>query len=155
MNENAHYQIAYSNSTCPLQIVRWAQTLSNAAKSAQRQLGWGTLKYHQKLRIWCFQEKKNPMHRRNINAYAHRLDFQYKNFEDVFSIVKNNICWWISPYLIVGNIYFLNVPHLFWVWDFVNMYLTHLGTRIKWCTIHAYLKKLFFGPPKLCCPPLA
>jgi hypothetical protein len=41
-----------------------------------------------------------------------------------------------------------------WVWDFVNIYLTHLETRIKCRTIHAYLKKLFFGPSKLCCPPL-
>jgi hypothetical protein len=68
---------------------------------------------------------------------------------------KNGLCWWISAYFILENIFFLNVPHLLWVWDFVDMYLIHLGTRIKWCTIHVYLKKLFFWPPKLCCPPSA
>jgi hypothetical protein len=35
------------------------------------------------------------------------------------------------------------------------MYLTHLETRIKCRTIHAYLKKLFFWPSILCCPLLA
>jgi hypothetical protein len=45
--------------------------------------------------------------------------------------------------------------HLLWIWDFVDMYLTHLRTRKKYCTIHAYSKTLFFWPPKLWCPPLA
>jgi hypothetical protein len=30
---------------------------TNVAKSAQGQLAWGTLKYHQKLRFWCFPKK--------------------------------------------------------------------------------------------------
>jgi hypothetical protein len=56
---------------------------------------------------------------------------------------------------LVENNFFSNVPHLFWVCDFVDIYLTHLETGIKCCTVHAYLEKLFFGPPKLCCPHLA
>jgi hypothetical protein len=51
------------------------------------------------------------MCRRGTNAYAHCLDFQYNNFEDVFSIVKK---W---PLLVnfsiphCGKYIFLNVPH--------------------------------------------
>jgi hypothetical protein len=26
---------------------------------------------------------------------------------------------------------FLKVPHLVWAWDFVDMYLTHLGMKIQ------------------------
>jgi hypothetical protein len=72
-----------------------------------------------------------------------------------FLLSKNGLCMWISAYPVVENIYFSNVPHLVWIWDFVDIYLTHLETRINCPTIHAYLKKLFFGPSKLCCPPLA
>jgi hypothetical protein len=72
-----------------------------------------------------------------------------------FLLSKSGLCWWISAYPIVENIFFLNVPHFLWIWDFVDTYVTYLETRIKWCIIHAYLKKLFFWPPKLCCPPLA
>jgi hypothetical protein len=95
------------------------------------------------------------MCRGGTNACAHHLDFQHNNFEDVFSIVKKRPLLVNLADLIVGNILILNVPHLLWVWDFVEIYLTHLEIRIKWCTIHAYLKKLFFWPPKLYCPQLA
>jgi hypothetical protein len=77
------------------------------------------------------------MCRRGTNAYTHRLDFQYNNFGNVFSIVKK---W---PLLVNFNI--KKIKFSMWVWDFVDIYLTHLGTRIKWCAIHAYLKQLFFG----------
>jgi hypothetical protein len=68
---------------------------------------------------------------------------------------KNDLCMWISAYPLVENKIFLNASHLLWIWDFVDINLTHLGTRIKCRTIHAYLKKLFFGPSKFCYPPLA
>jgi hypothetical protein len=41
-------------------------------------------------------------------------------------------------------IFFLNVPHLLRVWDFEDMYLTHLETRIWRGTFHIYFKKWFF-----------
>jgi hypothetical protein len=50
---------------------------------------------------------------------------------------------------------FLKVPHLVWVWDFVDMYLTHLETRIWSPTIHNYSKNRFFWTPKDCYPPFA
>jgi hypothetical protein len=71
------------------------------------------------------------MYRGSTNAYAHHLDFQYNNFGDVFSIVKKGPYWWILAYPIGGNIFFLNVPHLLWRWDFVDIYLAHLGTSIN------------------------
>jgi hypothetical protein len=72
----------------------------------------------------------------------------------VFFIVKskNGLCIWISTYPIVENDFFLNVPHFFWVWDFGDMYLTHLETRIWRGTFHIYFRKWFFWPSKLCCP---
>jgi hypothetical protein len=36
-----------------------------------------------------FFKKLKPMSRKGTNAYVHHLDFQYNNFGDVFSIVKN------------------------------------------------------------------
>jgi hypothetical protein len=52
----------------------------------------------------------------------------------------------------VENDVFLNVPHLLWVCDFGDMYLTHLEIKIWRGTFHTYLKKWFFWPSKLCCP---
>jgi hypothetical protein len=54
-----------------------------------------------------------------------------------FLLSKNCLCLWISATFIVENIFFLNIPYLLWVWDIVDMYLSHLGTRIKSCTIYA------------------
>jgi hypothetical protein len=60
---------------------------------------------------------------------------------------------WISAYPFVEIDDFLKVPHLVWVWDFVDMYLAHLETRIWSPTIHNYSKNRFFWTPKDCCPP--
>jgi hypothetical protein len=38
-----------------------------------------------------------------------------------------------------------------WVWEFEDMYLTHLETRIWRGTFHNYFKKWFFWPSNLCC----
>jgi hypothetical protein len=108
-----------------------------------------------KTKILIFFKIKNPTYRRRTKACAYRLDFQYNNFYMPFVLSKNGLCMYISAFLLVENNFFLYVPHLLWVWDFVDLYLTHLETRIKCCTIHAYLKKLFFWPSKLCYPPLA
>jgi hypothetical protein len=50
---------------------------------------------------------------------------------------------------------FLKVPHLSWAWNFVNMYLTHLVTRIQKHSFQIYLKKWFFWIPKHYNPPRA
>jgi hypothetical protein len=68
-----------------------------------------------------------------------------------FYCQKYGLCMWISAYPLAENDFFLNVPHLFWVWDFEDMYLTHLETRIWRGTFHIYFKKWFFWPSKLCC----
>jgi hypothetical protein len=92
------------------------------------------------------------MYRRSTRVYVHRLDFQYYNLLYVFSIVKKWPCMWISAYPLAENDFFLNVPHLLWVWNFEDMYLTHLETRIWKGTFHIYSKKWFFWASKLCCP---
>jgi hypothetical protein len=74
-----------------------------------------------------------------------------------FSIQEFFICYFycqktVSAYFLVENDYFLNVPHLLWVWDFEDMYLTHWETRIWRGTFHIYFKIWFFWPSKLCCP---
>jgi hypothetical protein len=52
-------------------------------------------------------------------------------FHMSFLLSKNGLCMWISAYPLVENDFFLNVPHLLWVWDFEDMYLTHLETRME------------------------
>jgi hypothetical protein len=58
---------------------------------------------------------------------------------------KNGLCMWISAYPFVQNDVFFKVPYILWIWDFVDMYLSHLGTRIWSPSIHNYSKKWFFG----------
>jgi hypothetical protein len=62
---------------------------------------------------------------------------------------------WISAYPLVEIDVLLKVPHLVWAWDFVDMYLTHLGIRIQKGTFHIYLRKWFFWTPKDCYPHFA
>jgi hypothetical protein len=69
-----------------------------------------------------------------------------------FLLSKNGLCMWLSACPLVGNNFFLNVPHLLWIWDFGNMYLTRLETRIWRGTFHIYFKKWFIWPSKLCYP---
>jgi hypothetical protein len=52
---------------------------------------------------------------------------------------------WISTYPLVEIDIFSKVPHLLWVWNFVNMDLTHLQIRIRWGSFKIYSKKWFFG----------
>jgi hypothetical protein len=80
-----------------------------------------------------------------------RFSFQ-ECFYMSFLLSKNGLCMWISAYLLVENDFFLNVPRLLWVWDFGDMYLTHLETRIWRGSFHIYFKKWFSWPSKLCCP---
>jgi hypothetical protein len=57
------------------------------SKSTQRQLAWGTLKYHQNWDFYFFQ-KKNPLGRGCTKACTHYLDFQYNSFLYAFLIVR-------------------------------------------------------------------
>jgi hypothetical protein len=72
----------------------------------------------------------------------------------LFLLSKNGLCMWISAYPLVEIDDFMKVPHLLWAWDFVNMYLTHLGIRVQRGSFHIYLKKWFFWTPKDCLSPL-
>jgi hypothetical protein len=92
------------------------------------------------------------MCRGGTRACFHHLDFQSKNFSYAIFIVKKRLLYVNFSIPLAGNDFFLNVPHLLWVWDFEDMYLTHLGTRIWRGTVHIYFKKWFFWPSKLCCP---
>jgi hypothetical protein len=93
------------------------------------------------------------MCRRGTKACFHHLDFQSKNFHMIFLLSKNGLCMWISAYLLVEIDDFLKVPDLVWAWDFVDMYLTHLGRRIQRGPFHIYLRKWFFWTLKDCCLP--
>jgi hypothetical protein len=81
--------------------------------------------------------------------------FNPRIYHVLFLLSKNGLYVWISPYPLVENSFFLNVPLLLWVWDFVDMHLTQLGTRLWTPAIHIDSKNWFFRPPKLCCPPSA
>jgi hypothetical protein len=68
----------------------------------------------------------------------------------LFLLSKNGLWIWISAYTLVEIHDFLKVPHLVWAWDFVNIYLTHLGIRIQRGTFDIYLRKWFFWTQKDC-----
>ena len=76
-------------------------------------------------------------------------------FDMLFLLSKNSLYKWISACLFVQNDVFLKIPYISWVWDFVYMYLTHLGTSIWSPPIHIYPKNWLFWPSKLCCIPCA
>jgi hypothetical protein len=78
--------------------------------------------------------------------------FNPRIFHMLFLLSKNGLCVWISAYPLGENDFFLNVPHLLWIWDFEDMDLTHLETRIWRGTFHIYFLKWLFWPSKLCCP---
>jgi hypothetical protein len=65
-------------------------------------------------------------------------------FHMLFLLSKNGLCMWILAYPFVQNDVFFKVPYVSWIWDFVDMYLTHLGTRIWSPSIHNYSKNRFF-----------
>jgi hypothetical protein len=73
----------------------------------------------------------------------------------LFLLSKNGLCMWISAYPFVQNDIFSKVPYVSWIWDFVDMYPTHLRTRIWSSSIHNYSKNKFFWPLKLCYTPWA
>jgi hypothetical protein len=83
------------------------------------------------------------------------LIFHLRIFHMPFSMSENGLCMWIPAYPFVQNDTFSKVPYVSWMWDFDDMYLTHLGTRIWSPSIHTYSKKWFFWPPKLYCTPWA
>jgi hypothetical protein len=104
-----------------------AQNYQNLPKSAQRQ----NFEIPPKIEILVFFKKKKIMCRGSTRAYFHHLDFQSKNFSYAIFIVKK---WPLYVNLSIPLVEiddFLKVPHLVWAWDFVDMYLTHLGMKIQ------------------------
>jgi hypothetical protein len=111
-----------------------------------------TLKYHQKLRFWCFSKKKKSTCRGGTRACFHHLDFQSKNFSYANFIVKKRPLYVNFSIPLCGNDFFGNPPQLWWIWDFAHIYLTQIRTRIWSPATHIYVRKWLFWPPKHCCP---
>jgi hypothetical protein len=105
-----------------------------------------------KIEILVFLKKKNLCVEEALKYVFTIWIFKTIIFYMSFLLSKNCLCMWISAYSLVENDFFLNVPHLLWVWDFGDIYLAHLETRIWRGSFHIYLKKWFFWPSKLCCP---
>ena len=125
-------------------------------KTVQKQLIQETLKFHQNLRFWFFYILKQLPCVEGAPKHVHSNKiFNTRIFYMPFSMSKNGLCMWISAYCVVQNDVFLKVPYVLWIWDFVDTYLTYLGTRIWSPLIHTYSKKWFFWPPKLWCTPWA
>jgi hypothetical protein len=70
----------------------------------------------------------------------------------LFLLLKNGLCMWISAYPFAENNFFGNPPQLWWIWDFVHMYITQIRTRIWSPATHIYIWKWFFWPSKHYCP---
>jgi hypothetical protein len=79
--------------------------------------------------------------------------FNLRFFHILFLLSKIGLHMWIATYPLVEIDDFLKVPHRVWTWDFIDMYLIHLGIRIQRGSFHIYLKKWLFWIPKDCCLP--
>jgi hypothetical protein len=107
-----------------------AQNCPKLPKSAQISVKtklWNSTKNQdfsvfQKKKILCIEEA--------LEHVSTVWIFNPRMFHMLFLLSKNGLCMWISAYPLVEIDDFLKVPHLVWAWDFVDMYLTHLGTRI-------------------------
>ena len=128
-----------------------AQNCQNLPKFAKDE----TLRSHQKSRFQCFLKIKIYKCRRSTNACFHHLDFQSKNFSHALFIVKKRPLYVNFNIPLCAKWRFFKDPQVSWIWDFLDMYLTHLETRIWSPSIHTYFIKWFFWPPKLCCIPWA
>jgi hypothetical protein len=95
---------------------------------------------------WKFLRVKALEHVSAIRIFNPRI------FHMLFWLSKIGLCMWISAYPLMEIDDFLKVPHLMWTWDFVDMYLTHLGIRIRRGSFHIYLRKWIFGPQKIVVP---
>jgi hypothetical protein len=85
--------------------------------------------------------------RGGTKAWAHHLDFQSKNFPYAFFNVKKRPLYVNFSIAHCAKWRFFKVSYVLWLWDFVDMYLTHLGTRIWSLSIHTYSITWFFWAP--------
>jgi hypothetical protein len=131
------------------------QNLPKIAQNCQNLPKDKTLKYHQKLRFECFLKIKFCMCRRGIRACFYCPDFNPRIFHMLFLLSENGLCMWISAYPFVQNDIFFKVPWVSWIWDFVDMYITYLGTRIWSPSIHTYSIKMVFLASKTLLYPLS
>ena len=122
-----------------------ALNCQNLQKSAKL---WNTTK---KIEILVFLQNKICTCRRGIGACFHHLDFQSKDSLYVFFIVKKWPLYVNFSIPLAENDFFFNVSHFVWIWDFEDIYLTHLETRIWRGTFHIYFRKWSFWLSKLCC----
>jgi hypothetical protein len=111
-------------------------------KCAQRQLIQETFKFHQNLEFDIFFKRKLPCVE---EATKHVFPYAF------FNVKKRVFVCEFQHTPLCKMTFFLKVPYVLWVWDFVYMNLANLGTRIQSPSIHTYSKNWFSWPPKLCC----
>jgi hypothetical protein len=146
------FQPKFGHAISHCQCRKFCPKLPKSAQICLKTKLWNTTKNRdfsvfQKLKFLSIQEALE--HVSTLRIFNPRI------FHMLFLLSKNGLCMWISAYPLVEIDDFLKVTHLVWIWDFVDMYLTHLETRIWSPTIHTYSKNRFFWTPKHCCPPFA
>jgi hypothetical protein len=110
-----------------------AQNCQNSPKDNEFKKLWNSTKnwdfgFIQKRKLPCVEGA--PKHEHTIWI------FNLGIFCMPFSMSKNGICMQILAHPFVQNVDFFKVPYVLWTWDFVEMYLTNLGTRIWSLSIH-------------------
>jgi hypothetical protein len=111
--------------------------LSKTAKICPKTISSRNFEIPPKIEILVSFQKKTSMRREGTKSCAYQF----------------SLWMWISTYPFVQNNNFFKVPYVSWVWDFANMYLTNLETRLWSPSIHTYSLKWIFWPPKLWCTP--
>jgi hypothetical protein len=119
---------------------------TNAAKFAQncpKTKLWNSTKNQDFI---IFQKQKFVRVEEALEHVSTVWIFNPRIFNTLYLLPKNGLCMWISAYPLVKIDDFLKVPHLVWAWDFVDMYLINLGTRIWSSQSIPTRKNAFFGP---------
>jgi hypothetical protein len=131
----------------PLVAFQWSKIYPNLPKTAQISLktisSWN-FEIPPKIEILVFFKKKTSMCRRDIKALRLRFWLLWQEFSIcLFQCQKMAIiCEFQYTFLWKKDV-FLIVPYIQWIWNFVYMYLTNLGTRIWSPSIHTYFKNAF------------
>jgi hypothetical protein len=106
-----------------------------------------------KIEILVFFKKKKLLRVEEALEHASTIRiFNPRIFHILFVLSKNSLCMWILVYPFVENIFFGNLPQLWWIWDSAHMYLTQVGTRVWSPVSHIYIQKWFFGPQNTVVP---
>jgi hypothetical protein len=107
------------------QCNRICPNLPTIAKIYPKKISTRNFEISPKVEILVFFQKENSINTGGTKAWAYRLDFQSKNFPNAFLNVKKRPLYVNFSISLCQDNMFFKVPYVLWIWDFVDIYLTH------------------------------